>query len=64
MGDAINLAARMESTAAPGTVQIAHHYGLPVNVYGLSTNAHDPGLQNGYERALNAAIPALAAASR
>ena len=45
-----------------GTVQIAHYYGLPVNVYGLSTNAHDLGLQNGYERALNAAIPALAGA--
>jgi trimethylamine--corrinoid protein Co-methyltransferase len=44
------------------TVQVAHRYGLPVNVYGLSTNAHDLGLQNGFERALNAAIPALAGA--
>jgi trimethylamine--corrinoid protein Co-methyltransferase len=44
------------------TVQIGHRYGLPVNVYGLSTNAHDLGLQNGYERALNAVIPALAGA--
>ena len=46
-----------------GTVQIAHRYKLPVNVYGLSTNAHDLVLQNGYERALNAAIPALAGAN-
>jgi trimethylamine--corrinoid protein Co-methyltransferase len=44
------------------TVQLGHRYGLPVNVYGLSTNAHDLGLQNGYERALNAVIPALAGA--
>jgi trimethylamine--corrinoid protein Co-methyltransferase len=44
------------------TVQLGHHYGLPVNVYGLSTNAHDLSIQNGYERALNAAIPALAGA--
>jgi trimethylamine--corrinoid protein Co-methyltransferase len=44
------------------TVQIAHRYGLPVNVYGLSTNAHTFDLQNGYERALNAIIPALAGA--
>jgi len=42
------------------TVQIAHSYGLPVNVYGFSTNAHDLGLQNGSERALNAVVPALA----
>ena len=45
-----------------GTVQIGHRYGLPVNVYGLSTNAHNLVLQNGYERALNALIPALAGA--
>ena len=44
------------------TVQLGHHYGLPVNVYGLSTNAHNLSIQNGYERALNAAIPALAGA--
>jgi trimethylamine--corrinoid protein Co-methyltransferase len=48
--------------ASAGTVQVAHRYGLPVNVYGLSTNAHTLDLQNGYERALNAAIPALAGA--
>lgn len=43
-----------------GTVQIAHRYRLAVNVYGFSTNAHDLSLQNGYERAWNALIPALA----
>lgn len=44
------------------TVELGHRYGLPVNVYGLSTNSHDLSIQNGYERALNAAIPALAGA--
>ena len=48
--------------ASAGTVQVAHHYHLPVNVYGLSTNALEMGLQNGYERALNAILPALAGA--
>ncbi len=45
-----------------GTVALAHSYGLPVNVYGLSTNSHTLDLQNGYERALNAIAPALAGA--
>jgi trimethylamine--corrinoid protein Co-methyltransferase len=44
------------------TVQIGHFYNLPVNVYGFSTNAHRLEIQNGYERALNAVIPALAGA--
>jgi len=48
--------------ASAATVQIGHRYNLPVNVYGLSTNAHVPDLQNGYERALNAIVPALAGA--
>jgi trimethylamine--corrinoid protein Co-methyltransferase len=48
--------------ASAVTVQIAHRYGLPVNVYGFSTNAHTLDIQNGFERALNAAIPALAGA--
>jgi trimethylamine--corrinoid protein Co-methyltransferase len=48
--------------ASAATVQIGHRYGLPVNVYGLSTNAHTLELQNGYERALNAVVPALAGA--
>ena len=45
-----------------GTVQLAHHYHLPVNVYGLSTNSNSLDLQSGYERALNAVTPALAGA--
>ena len=48
--------------ASAATVQLGHFYGLPVNVYGLSTNAHVLDIQNGYERALNAVIPALAGA--
>ncbi len=48
--------------ASAGTVQIGHRYGLPVNVYGFSTNAHTLDIQNGFERALNAVIPALAGA--
>lgn len=48
--------------ASAATVQIGHRYGLPVNVYGLSTNAHTLDIQNGYERALNAILPALAGA--
>lgn len=48
--------------ASAGTVQMAHHYGLPVNVYGFSTNSPSLDIQNGFERALNAAIPALAGA--
>jgi trimethylamine--corrinoid protein Co-methyltransferase len=48
--------------ASAATVQIGHHYGLPVNVYGFSTNAHTLEIQNGYERALNAILPALAGA--
>jgi trimethylamine--corrinoid protein Co-methyltransferase len=48
--------------ASAGTVQIGHHYGFPVNVYGFSTNAHSIDAQDGFERALNAAIPALAGA--
>jgi trimethylamine--corrinoid protein Co-methyltransferase len=48
--------------ASAATVQIAHRYGLPVNVYGFSTNAHSLDAQDGFERALNAAIPALTGA--
>jgi trimethylamine--corrinoid protein Co-methyltransferase len=48
--------------ASAGTVQIGHRYGLPVNVYGFSTNAHTLDAQDGFERALNAVIPALAGA--
>jgi trimethylamine--corrinoid protein Co-methyltransferase len=48
--------------ASAATVQLGHRYGLPVNVYGLSTNAHGMDVQNGYERALNSILPALAGA--
>jgi len=48
--------------ASAGTVQMAHHYGLPVNVYGFSTNSHVLDIQSGFERSLNAIIPALAGA--
>lgn len=44
------------------TVQLGHRYGLPVNVYGFSTNSHSLDLQNGFERGLNALLPALAGA--
>jgi trimethylamine--corrinoid protein Co-methyltransferase len=48
--------------ASAGTVQLGHYYGFPVNVYGFSTNSHTLDVQNGFERGLNAAIPALAGA--
>jgi trimethylamine--corrinoid protein Co-methyltransferase len=48
--------------ASAATVQIGHYYGLPVNVYGFSTNAHTLDAQDGFERAINAALPALAGA--
>ena len=48
--------------ASAGTVQIGHRYGLPVNVYGFSTNSHTLDIQSGFERALNAIIPGLAGA--
>jgi trimethylamine---corrinoid protein Co-methyltransferase len=48
--------------ASAGTVQMGHRYGFAVNVYGFSTNSHTIDAQNGFERALNAVIPALAGA--
>jgi len=48
--------------ASAATVGLGHRYGFSVNVYGFSTNAHSLDLQNGFERGLNAAIPALAGA--
>ncbi len=48
--------------ASAATAQLGHRYGLPVNVYGFSSNAHTLDIQSGFERALNAAIPALAGA--
>lgn len=44
------------------TVQLGHRYGLPVNVYGFSTNSHSLDLQDGFERGINALLPALAGA--
>jgi trimethylamine--corrinoid protein Co-methyltransferase len=41
---------------------MGHRYRLPVNVYGFSSNAHTLDIQSGFERGLNAAIPALAGA--
>jgi len=48
--------------ASAGTVQIAHRYGLPVNVYGFSTNSHTLDIQSGFERSLNSIIPAMSGA--
>ncbi len=48
--------------ASAATVQVGHRYGLPVNVYGFSTNSHVLDIQNGFERAMNAIVPALAGA--
>lgn len=48
--------------ASAAAVQLGHSYGLPVNVYGFSTNSHVLDLQNGFERAINALVPALAGA--
>jgi trimethylamine--corrinoid protein Co-methyltransferase len=48
--------------ASAATVQVGHRYGLPVNVYGFSTNSHVLDIQNGHERALNAVMPAMAGA--
>jgi trimethylamine--corrinoid protein Co-methyltransferase len=44
------------------TVKIGHYYHLPVNVYGLADSGYAPDMQNGYERAINALIPALSGA--
>ena len=48
--------------ASAATVALGHRYGFPVNVYGFSTNAHSLDLQSGFERGLNAVIPALVGA--
>ena len=45
-----------------GTIQLGHHYGLPVNVYGLAGSGYAADMQNGYERVTNALVPALAGA--
>ena len=43
-------------------VAIGHFYHLPVNVYGLADSGYAPDMQSGYERAINALVPALAGA--
>jgi trimethylamine--corrinoid protein Co-methyltransferase len=48
--------------ASAATVLLAHFYGFPANVYGFSTNSHHLDVQNGFERAINAILPALAGA--
>jgi trimethylamine--corrinoid protein Co-methyltransferase len=48
--------------AGAAAVQIGHYYHLPVNVYGLSCSVYSMDIQNGYERALNVIVPALAGA--
>lgn len=48
--------------SSAATVQLGHHYGFAVNVYGFSTNAHTLDAQNAFERGLNASLPALAGA--
>lgn len=45
-----------------GTVELGHHYKLPVNVYGLADSGYAADMQSGYERAINALTPALAGA--
>jgi trimethylamine--corrinoid protein Co-methyltransferase len=45
-----------------GTVQLGHRYHLPVNVYGLADSGFASDIQSGYERAINALVPALAGA--
>jgi trimethylamine--corrinoid protein Co-methyltransferase len=44
------------------TAQLGQYYNLPVNVYGLCTNALSLNVQNGYERAINGLLPVLAGA--
>jgi trimethylamine--corrinoid protein Co-methyltransferase len=44
------------------TVQLGHFYHLPVNVYGLAGSGFAHDMQSGYERAINALVPALAGA--
>ena len=41
------------------TTEMARYYGLPVEASGIGTDHHVPGIQAGYERALNGLLPAL-----
>jgi trimethylamine--corrinoid protein Co-methyltransferase len=40
--------------------EIGRYYGLPVEVSGLGTDHHIPGIQVNYERAMNGLLPVLA----
>ena len=40
--------------------EMARYYGLPVEASGFGTDQHVPGIQAGYERALNGLLPVLA----
>jgi trimethylamine--corrinoid protein Co-methyltransferase len=40
-------------------VEMARYYGLPVEATGFSTDHHVPGIQAGYERAMNALLAVL-----
>ena len=41
-------------------VGMARHYGLPVEASGIGSDAHEPGIQAGFERALNGLLPTIA----
>jgi trimethylamine--corrinoid protein Co-methyltransferase len=40
-------------------VEMGRHYGLPVEASGMGTDHHVPGIQAGYEAAMNGLLPAL-----
>ncbi|SDL26174.1 trimethylamine methyltransferase family protein [Halarsenatibacter silvermanii] len=46
-----------------GAVQLARYYGFYTSVYGASTTACSIDVQTGYEKAINAILPALAGAN-
>jgi len=46
-----------------GCVQVAKHYGLPSDVYGLDTSSKTLDEQVGFEKGLNGILPALAGAN-
>jgi trimethylamine--corrinoid protein Co-methyltransferase len=52
----------MLGLSSAACVQMGHYYNLPVNVYGLATDSNQLDIQNGYERAINAILPALTGA--
>jgi trimethylamine--corrinoid protein Co-methyltransferase len=41
-------------------IEMAHFYGLPAEASGFGSDHHRPGIQAGYERALNSLLPVLA----